>query len=111
MESLMDEEEFNLAEMPEEQKDQLIISLSEAYNELLVTVGGLYNMSVVGAEALLSGDVFGMRGETMRRIARKLQVVAALSLMRMTVDDNGQADVDASFNDIVSRINLGDQDD
>lgn len=96
---------YFLDDMSEEEKDQLIVELSNAYNEQLALSVGLYNTLIIAANHLDVGDTFGHRGEVMRDTSRVLKMVAALSLHHIDFDID-QSVVDSAFADIVA--NLGD---
>lgn len=100
-----DEEGFDLGEMTEEQKDQLIMSLSDAYNTTLELSVTLSNGMALLSRELMQGDVMGKRTETIRFVAVKMAVLNQYAVSMMGVDV-AQVEADAKFEEIIRDLDI-----
>lgn len=101
------EESYNLDEMDDADKNELILRLSDDLSTTNIVAIGLHNAMISLSTGLLHGDVLGSRARTMRSIALRMALVAAASKITLQTDW-AQASEDAVFDDIVSRLE-GDQ--
>lgn len=107
-----DPEGYFLADMSEEEKDELIQMLSQRYGTAISTVIGLHNALTVMSINLNAADVFGHRGKMMRVVAQQMEIIAAITRQHLGIDDT-QLATDAAFEDIVAGLDMdeGEEDD
>lgn len=104
------EDEYFLADMSEEEKDDLIKQPSFRYNTASEMIVALHNSFIILSLELERGDVFGQRAKYMRSVAQRMDIIAALVRSNMGVDEQ-QLRTDAQFEDIVAGLDLEDPDD
>lgn len=98
-------EPYNLSQMTEDEKNELIIKLTAAYNEQQVATVSLYNAMVVLAQVLMANDVLGRRAKVMRLVAGRMAMVARLTLQHIGWDVK-EEQVDSTFETIVAGLDL-----
>lgn len=95
--------EYNLGDMTEDQKDELIQTLAQNFNTMSVVAISLHNAVEVLAGQLIRDDAFGTRASGMRDAVKRMRMVAAIARMGMGLDE-AQLQADAEFEDIISRL-------
>lgn len=98
-----DPEGYSLEDMNEEQKDALILNLATEYNQQLMMNAEQHNIMVVLADRLLAYNRVGSRARVIADVAQAMQMIAAITRMRMGVD-LVQQQVDSTFEDIVAGL-------
>lgn len=99
------EDEFFLADMSEEEKDDLIKQLSMRYNTMSEIVVALHNAFTVLSLELTVGDALGYRGKYMRSVAFRMDLLTAMIRQQLGIDMD-QLQADAQFEDIVAGLDL-----
>lgn len=97
------EGEFNLEDMTEDEKDQLIIRLGMAYNSKLLLAADLYNCMTILSAEIANGNVLGQRGETMSSVHTRMEIILAMCLPMFGIDME-QVKTDSVFEDIISQL-------
>lgn len=98
---------FNLSEMSEDEKDNLILRISEEYNQAITVGVSLHNSLVVLAAQLSSGDVLGRRGAYMRDVSRRMATIAAMAMPYLVTEEGYERmATDAAFSEIVGNLDL-----
>ena len=105
-----DPQRYALSQMSEEQKDEMLIGLISQQEATLGLAIEQHNAFQILAASLSDGDTFGKRGETMRSVAFRMQIVVAIVRKNLGVDD-AQIETDSAFDDIVSRLDMDEGDD
>jgi len=104
------EEGYNLEEMNEDEKDEAINTLGQAYNETMAIAASLHNALVLFSVELGQGDKPLQRMKTMRLVALKMQIMARLTLPALVSEDSyEQMQTDSTFEDIVNGLDLDEE--
>lgn len=101
------EDNYNLEEMGEDEKDQLILKLVSDLNRTHIIAVGLHNSMIDFALELGSGDTLGKRGQTMRSVAFQCMLMSQVVRGVLTIDER-KSETDSAFDDIVSRFDSDD---
>lgn len=98
---------FDLNEMSEDEKDDLILQISEEYNQAITIGVSLHNSLVVLAARLSDGDVLGKRGPYMRDVAHRMATIAAMAMPHLVTEEGYERmTTDAAFSEIVENLDL-----
>ena len=103
---------LDLSELSDEEKDDLIHRLHDAYHQMIdeaeamrtVAVNSESNMVLI-SEELAEGDKLGSRSKAIKLAVLKSRIMATLTLMQLGVDFE-QVATDQKFEDIVSDLDL-----
>lgn len=99
------EEGYDLSEMSEDEKDEAIKALGQAYNETQVIAATLHNALVTLSMRLYEGDSLGKRTKTMRLTAHQMELIAQLTFPALISDSSReQMNVDSAFEDIIANL-------
>ena len=102
--------EYNLSEMTEDEKDELIKELAYEVNSTSAARGALHNAIVDFAFDLNENNKFGSRKHTIDSVSARMMIVAQVSLLMQGVDigeRKEQAEVDQAFEDLARRLGEG----
>jgi hypothetical protein len=101
-------EEFDLEQLSEDEKDELIISLAEKLNKTYAVAASLFNALQAFRGRLEEYDVFGKRGAVMRDTAWRMLIICNLSLSALDIDIE-QLEADAEFERITAHLEDDDE--
>lgn len=93
-------EEFDLEELSEDEKDELIISLAGKLNHTFMVTATLFNTMSEFRLRLLAYDKFGKRGAILRDSAWRMGIVLDNTLSALDIDVD-QLQADAEFERII----------
>lgn len=100
-----DPEGYNLEDMAEEQKDQLILQLANEYNASLALNVELHNAMTRVAAFMVDNNRFRYRDRVIKDAAVRLSMIAAITRLRLGIDMEQQRTND-TFEDIVAGLDL-----
>lgn len=100
-----DAEGYDLESMSEDDKDRLIMALSEAYNTTLDLSVTLSNAMAILSSGLIEDNRFGRREALIKLTAIKMAVLNQYAVTTLGIDV-AQMETDAKFEDIVRDLDV-----
>lgn len=104
----MEEEEYNLDEMSEDDKDELIANLSDRYNSTYISAATMYNALIILGSRLSEEYSIFKRRDVMQDTAVRMILIAQSSLAGLGVDLE-QLEMDAQFENITAQLEEDDE--
>ena len=106
----METEEYNLSDMSDEEKNELIFTLSDQLNTTHAVMATLFNAMQAFRHRLMAFDVFGKRGAIIRDTEWRMRIILGSALASLDVDVE-QLEADAEFERMTADLDMDDDED
>ena len=107
---VMETEEYNLSDMSDEEKNELIFTLSDQLNTTHAVMATLFNAMQAFRHRLMAFDVFGKRAAIIRDTEWRMRIILGSALASLDVDVE-QLEADAEFERMTADLDVDDDED